>query len=1013
MFYNYRANTLTALLELFLQNHSASESENPFQRDWIVVQNREMQQWLSLNQAEQKGISANNEFIFPSELMWKIYRLIRPEIPKQFPSDRIAMQLSLFDLFEEGKPGSIPFELDSQKTRFEFARQIADVFDLYQVYRPEMLNVWAEGKLKTGDYSERWQANVWRKLNSFWAKHHPEIPNRAEAFEELTSKLAKEDTQIKNLPASITIFGLSHYSAPFVQLVSSLAGVIDIHFYDLTFTGENGNRTVIEKRWNKSKKEVQVLLQQTLNKENNNHKESELFLDLDRAIDKQEVKIHSCHSVKREVEILKDEILTALDKDASLKLNDILILVPEMESYGPLIKTTFGIHEGIVQVPVTIPHALEDPLKVCFLELILLFENNEIKASSFLDFLQLQVIQNAYNFTEEDLYAIKNWFIENNIHWGLGTEKGRYTIEKAVLNLFSGFMMEDEVFRTVKDIIPFKNISTSEQIELVAKLSEVLDKLKFIQKEVNESKTVSDWLLNSKNWITQIVGNSAELSSVYLSLDKLIESARYAKTKTKISFSQFSLWLNEQILDSEAASAGLGRGIVLSTYIPYRSIPFKFVAILGLNEGVFPRNPARPKFDLIHAFPEPGDRIVKDDDAMLFLELLNSAEDFLHLSYIGQDQQNEAEKLPSVFIQQLIDQFPYLKNSGEHFINHKLHGFDPYYYSKPYSYSVKQRDVSKRVHSSNVRNEVFLPHNLALGDSKADTIITVQDIISFFVYPCKYFLSNMLKVHNAYYENELGDREVFKLTGLEKYKLDQLLLDGSLKDVPVGQLQDYAESAGLLPLGIAGKKELSQEWELISELKKASSGFINTEVDIQEISLNIGESRIAGLIGNIYGKNRVVWRVGKARAVDLIDLWVNHLLLSAGNTSVERSILVSKEGSANIRISSLETVQEFGSILEDLLKWYSIAGKEKASLNFFPESSKEFAVASSKDKPGLEAIEQALKKWVGSDYVAGEGAKYYNELVWRGEEPLIAGDFTKNALLFWSPLLEALEGSGH
>ena len=270
----------------------------------------------------------------------------------------------------------------------------------------------------------------------------------------------------------------------------------------------------------------------------------------------------------------------------------------------------------------------------------------------------------------------------------------------------------------------------------------------------------------------------------------------------------------------------------------------------------------------------------------------------------------------------------------------------------------------------------------------------------------------MLKVHDTYHENELEDREVFKLTGLEKYKLDQLLLDGNLKDVPLGRLQDYAESAGLLPLGIAGKKELSQEWELISELKKASSGFINSEVDMQEISLNIGESRIAGLIGNIYGKNRVIWRVGRARAVDLIDLWMNHLLLSACDTGVERSILISKEGSGKIQVSSLETVQEPCSILQALLNWYNVAGKKKASLNFFPESSKVFSIASNKNKSELESLEQALKKWVGSDYVAGEGAKYYNELVWRGEEPLIAGDFSKNALLFWGPLLETLEESG-
>ena len=1009
MFYTYRANTLRALFKLFTKHHSVTDSTNPFQKNWIVVQNREMQQWLTLSQAKEKGISANNEFIFPSELIWKLYRFINPEIPKQLPSDKVPLHLTLFELFENGETGEFPFQINNNKASFELTQQISDAFDLYQVYRPEVLNKWTNSKDGIQDYSERWQAEIWNRLNSFWKKQYPEVPNRAEAFEALVSKIDTDNGLIEKLPSAISVFGLSHYSAPFIRLITSLAGSIDIHFYDLSYTRENKNSRLLEERWYKSKMDVQFLLKQRLEQNNVPHKELELFVDTKRAVDEEAVKIHSCHSAKREVEVLKDELLATLDRDTSLNLDDILILVPEMDEYGPIIKNSFSSEEREVQIPVTVPFTFRDPFNILFIELVKLFEPDEIKASLFLDFIQLEAIREVYNFTEDEFYSIKNWLIENSIHWGLGAEEGSYTLEKGLLNLFSGFVMEDETFQTVRNVIPFKKISTSEQIELIARLSELLDKLMSIHKQTKLVCSVSEWLTRSKSWINLIASDSVESGIVISVLDKFLEAAQYAKNEIRISFNQFSSWLNEQMQDSKATSAGLGRGIVLSTYIPYRSIPFRYIAILGFNEGVFPRNPARPKFDLIHTSPKPGDRIIKDDDTLLFLELLNSAEDFFHISYIGKDQQNEAEKLPSVFIQQLTESLPYLKNHKKHFIDHKLHEFDISYYQEPSSYSKKGKNISREVYSKNIKKDVFYPYNFVVGRAKNEDIINLQDMISFFSHPCKYYLSNTLRLRDAYYEDQVEDREVFKLSGLDKYKLNQLLIEGSLKNIPVKQLKDYAESAGLLPAGVLGEKELDQGWEQISELLRVSHTFINDKADTHEVNLDLTEFNIRGLIGNVYGKQRVIWRVGRARAVDLIDLWINHLLLLIDNNLFEQSVLISKESSGKVQVSAFESIANPQLVLQGLLKWYSGVGEGKSVLNFFPESSNAFATSSNKTKSESESLELALSKWIGSEYISGDGGDYYNELVWRGEEPLLIDDFSKNSILFWTPLLEALK----
>jgi hypothetical protein len=70
--------------------------------------------------------------------------------------------------------------------------------------------------------------------------------------------------------------------------------------------------------------------------------------------------------------------------------------------------------------------------------------------------------------------------------------------------------------------------------------------------------------------------------------------------------------------------------------VPQRSIPFRVVALLGLNDGDYPRPRSDGGLDLMLARPRIGDRDARAEDRYLFLEAIMSARDALHLSWIGQ-----------------------------------------------------------------------------------------------------------------------------------------------------------------------------------------------------------------------------------------------------------------------------------------------------------------------------------------------------------------------------------------
>ena len=266
MFLEYRSDSLFQLTQKLAEKLFVHRAGNPLQPSLIVVQNKEVQQWVTLQVAKELGLAANLNFILPSEFIWFLYRKIYPGLPKNLPSDRIPLQLQVFDCLEKFEQSrfycAIPFLPGDPKRKFQFARQIADVFDLYQVFRPELIKAWSNGRLLTQDATEPWQRAIWMSLKERWDSEFPNIPNRAEAFFNLIEGLNSNQNRQVLLPKQVYVMGLSQYSVPFVQLISVLARLIDVHFFKTEISNqERENNTLnFTHEWYQPKQKQEQLL---------------------------------------------------------------------------------------------------------------------------------------------------------------------------------------------------------------------------------------------------------------------------------------------------------------------------------------------------------------------------------------------------------------------------------------------------------------------------------------------------------------------------------------------------------------------------------------------------------------------------------------------------------------------------------------------------------------------------------------------------------------------------------
>lgn len=1023
MFHLYQSHSLHKLAQHFSDAFEPA-SRNPLSQPWVIVQNNEIKEWLSLEFARKQGIAGNFRFIFPSEFLWVLYRLKNNEIPEMLPGDLNAMQWALFELFAE-QPGllrEIPFysmESDSPQKRFQLCGRLADNFDQYQVYRPHMPEAWLRGKLVTRHKDEKWQAVLWKKLNTRWqaAPDTSGIPRRSQAFTELMEWLKTGDEFAHEIPGSIYVFGLSHAPKPFLEIISQLGKQKEVHYFfrgNEKSAGDTGVKLPEDLRntWSKPQQQHLSLIRELTKKYD--CELSEEYLKLVPSQTLVQLAVHACHNKRREAEVLKDQILYFLDENPDCGAGDILVMVPDADEYAGILEMVFENDRDEPGLPVARLGGMNRQSAEHTLSELLELLSGTFKAGSVMQFLHLEPVRKQFSFSDTELDLLENWLLENHVFRGLGEEfNTSYSWQKGLNQLFAGFSLEPGRLEVFRGLIPYNQLASSDDAALSARFSRFVHALKKNTSQLGYPKTIVDWMSFAENLVHGFIGEqeggAGQKSRLFVQLNKLKEQAALAKPEQAVPYGLMKTWLQGQLNTQHSGSARYGQGVTVSSYIPYRSVPFAFIGVLGMNEGVFPRKAIRPDYDLIYAAPEAGDRILKEDDTYLFLETLEAADRHLHLSFQGKDLRTDATRLPSILIQQLLEGIE--SPAGNEIVRHSLHAFNKRYFSEGglLSYSGSNKTLAEKMEDEAESLHAFITKNLEVEREESTNNIQVQDIISFFVHPCKYFLQNQLDIRDYDDFNELVDREQFRLSGLEKYKLDDLLMEFRSRGESVEQVFEYAQSVPLIPEAMEGEKAFELEkkkMDALHQMVNEHTGGERTSETI-DIEIEVEGTRITGAISGLYGDKLVLYRAGKRHEKHEIELWLKQLMLLQAAVPVSESLFISMDGSVTdvLRIPSAKVLE---NPLADYLCWFLEKDLLPGKLAFFQKSSKAYAGKFLETQNTEAALGEADKQWKMTQYNQwADSADFYNQLVWRHKNPLMEESFRDNAVRFWKPFWDA------
>jgi exodeoxyribonuclease V gamma subunit len=648
------------------------------------------------------------------------------------------------------------------------------------------------------------------------------------------------------------------------------------------------------------------------------------------------IEFQVAHSVQREVEVLHDQLLSWFADDPTLRPRDVVVMVPDIDVFSAAIHAVFDQHKrsDARYIPFEIGDVKDrsvNPLLVA-LEWLLRLPQQRCRQSEVRDLLDVPALAARFGLEKDDLPTLGRWIDGAGVRWGLdrthraglglgaaGEQNGwMFGVRRMLLGYASG------AGASFHDIEPYPEVGGLDAA-LAGSLAQLVESLLAWRETLAAPHTPAQWTALARELLAAFFTAQDETDRLMLAaLDQALQS--WAELCESGGFDEAvplavlrEAWLG-QIDEPTLNHQFVSGGVTFCTLMPMRAVPFRAVCLLGMNDGDFPRRAQQADFDLL-ALPgmaRPGDRSRRDDDRYLMLEALLAARDKLYISWVGRNVRDNSEQPPSVLVSQLRDYLAagWQLDLGTLTTVHALQPFSRVYFEggKLSTYAGEWR--AAHASGEDDPGDALPPYEL-----EADYNLKLTELAQFVRQPARHFFRRRLGVTFADPDLAGEDEEPFALDGLQRYALEDRLLDDAGHPPPDDDvratLAARAESLGrqgLLPIGAAGRM-----WQeaLVDELVPVRTAWLALAARYPDpapklaLNLALGDVRLDDWIDRLRrGEAGTAWlaqisskvldKGGAPRGDKLINAWLRQLAAAASGAPVA-GYLVTRDALVTMR----------------------------------------------------------------------------------------------------------------
>ncbi len=423
--------------------------------------------------------------------------------------------------------------------------------------------------------------------------------------------------------------------------------------------------------------------------------------------DDSSLRVISVPGKKREIEILKNNIIYLMDKKG-YDFYDIGVAAPDINSYVPFIDSVFRSGDPALDIPYNL-------MDVSFVEnsdylngffSLLDLTGSRFSRKQLFSLFNNRCFKNRFHLSDSDVDKWLEICDRLFIKWGYDSEHREEIIsrksdfatwKKALDRVGSGFLFSEEEgslsLSSGSDITPYQLSGSSEEntaaslFQAVNLLYRNIYGLRFSEYEIPawamQMEKIADFFL-SPVYGTGDDDDRKFLKNVFRQINTLVIENSEAES---ISEKPVPYSLYRMLIDEFAGKSGycrgqyLAEGISFSSLKPLRAIPFKVIFLLGMDENSFPGREKSRNYDLRSLTPKSIDLSVQNTDCFTFLETVLSAGEKLFISYTGTNIITGEILEPSPLVTEILSMFESSEAEKIH-VAHPLHSHNSVYFEE-------------------------------------------------------------------------------------------------------------------------------------------------------------------------------------------------------------------------------------------------------------------------------------------------------------------------------------------
>lgn len=926
------SNSLENLSLGMAQTLKASQSQ-VFEQHLIVTQTEGMNNWLKLQLASYLGIAANCRFLKPNDLIHQIYFLMDGRYSEMLSGRNLTWLLYKLlgdDVFRETYPAVATYyhttEPDSDLKRMGLAEKTADLFDQYQIYRPEMINEWNTPPEDPFAKVE-WQQYLWGEAKKVSGNA---LPDKTIVGRHILDMLKNPDQQamLSERMNTVHLFGLSIITAYHVQILHELSAFIDIHFHIINPSPElfwfDDKSEKQQARWRQKGRPIHEsdvagnpllmgwgrVVQDTfglffkydafINAYESiglvepvpdtllNKVQHDIFYNANKDVrnpifpedvEDGSITINNCYTVAREVEVLYNYLVHLVDKKReTLSPRDIVVMVRDIDVYAPYIKAIFNNAPYKFRYTIADESYADSDNLFNALHAILRLNEDNFKAEEVLQLLDSSYIRKRFNINNVPL--IRHVVDQANIRFGIHGAKEDETFlvswKYGIRRIMYGICMsgDQEYGKGEDSFFPLDVLEGSESLEIVrfCHFTEVL--ISAIE-ERRKDRSISGWVEYIEGLLHNMVYEpEEEVDEDYNTLMQQLSDYNLLNEymSDMVAFDVFSHSFLQTLTGTTRTGLFVNGGITFCSLIPMRSIPFRVVAMLGLDYDKFPRREQPVGFNLMEKNKQRGDRNVKDNDKHLFLETVLSARQYLYISYVGQSAKDNSRMPPSALVDELLD---YIESGCEEpkMVREQLVTRQPLQ-----GFSRKYGQGNERLYS--YLNTTVTERAITRADKAMEQVameeIDLDELVRFFKNPFKAYYNKVLGI---YYNDEqvlLNETEIFHLNHLQRWNLKNELLQ--MDATAIANMKIRLVKTGRLPLKNMAYVALQQIEAEVQPVREKFRACVNgAEEQSVQVDLDIEGTLLKGTISNVFDEKMVQVSWSRNETKYLVEAYIRYL----------------------------------------------------------------------------------------------------------------------------------------